>query len=247
MFSALGVRYVDHVAVTTRDLMATLADYLSLPGTRLINGPGQNAAQDVLFAFVDLGAGGVVELLAPLSEQSPIHSHLAQGGGTYHYCYAVEDLAKAITTATQDFGARLVKPAQADDAFYGRQVAFLFHPNHGLFELVEAWPSGVSMTRPGKHVQSSSSTLETSVRGDDTAQALLDVFNRVMQTDYAQGEGLSIDLVAEWDSLKHLLLVMEAERAFEIHIPADTFATLTTFNQLNDYVQKSRKTHERNN
>lgn len=41
MFSALGVRYVDHVAVTTRDLMTTLADYLSLPGARLINGPGK--------------------------------------------------------------------------------------------------------------------------------------------------------------------------------------------------------------
>ena len=77
MFSALGIRYVDHVAVTTKDLMQTLADYLTLPGVRLINGPGQNIAQDVLFAFVDLGAGGIVEVLAPLSEQSPIYSHLA--------------------------------------------------------------------------------------------------------------------------------------------------------------------------
>lgn len=241
MFSALGVRYVDHVAVTTRDLMATLADYLSLPGARLINGPGQNAAQDVLFAFVDLGAGGVVELLAPLSEQSPIHSHLAQGGGTYHYCYAVEDLAKAMATATQDFGARLVKSAQADDAFYGRQVAFLFHPNHGLFELVEAWPSGVSITRPGQRVQSSSSTLEASVSGDDTTQALLDVFNRVMQTDYATADALTMESVAAWDSLKHLLLIMEVEQVFELRIPADALSELTGFERLLAYVRQHRK------
>lgn len=241
MFRALGVRYVDHVAVTTRDLMATLADYLSLPGARLINGPGQNAAQDVLFAFVDLGAGGVVELLAPLSEQSPIHSHLAQGGGTYYVCYAVEDLAQAITTATQDFGARLVKPAQADDAFYGRQVAFLFHPNHGLFELVEAWPNGVSISRPAKSVQSSSSTLEASMSGDDSTQALLDVFNRVMQTDYAQGNGLTMDNVASWDSLKHLLLIMEVEKVFELRIAADALSELTGFEKLLAYVRQHLK------
>lgn len=241
MFSALGVRYVDHVAVTTRDLMPTLADYLSLPGARLINGPGQNRAQDVLFAFVDLGAGGVVEVLAPLSEQSPIYLHLAQGGGTYYVCFAVEDLAQAITTATQDFGARLVKPAQADDAFYGRQVAFLFHPNHGLFELVEAWPNGVSISRPANSVQSSSSTLEASVSGDDTTQALLDLFNRVMQTDYATGDALTMDRVAAWDSLKHLLLIMEVERVFELRIPADELSRLVSFNQLLTYVRQGQK------
>lgn len=241
MFSALGVRYVDHVAVTTRDLMPTLADYLSLPGARLINGPGQNRAQGVLFAFVDLGAGGVVEVLAPLSEQSPIYLHLAQGGGTYYVCFAVEDLAQAITTATQDFGARLVKPAQADDAFYGRQVAFLFHPNHGLFELVEAWPNGVSITRPANSVQSSSSTLEASVSGDDTTQALLDLFNRVMQTDYATGDALTMDKVAVWDSLKHLLLIMEVERVFELRIPADELSRLVSFNQLLTYVRQGQK------
>ncbi|MFA6700448.1 MAG: VOC family protein [Thiomicrospira sp.] len=241
MFSALGVRYVDHVAVTTKDLMPTLADYLSLPGARLINGPGQNRAQDVLFAFVDLGAGGVVEVLAPLSEQSPIYSHLAQGGGTYHVCYAVENLAQAITTATQDFGARLVKPAQADDAFYGRQVAFLFHPNHGLFELVEAWPNGVSISRPANSIQSSPSTLEASVRGDDTTQALLEVFNRVMQTDYATGDALTMDTVAVWDSLKHLLLIMEVERVFELRIPADELSRLVSFNQLLTYVRQGQK------
>lgn len=241
MFSALGVRYVDHVAVTTRDLMPTLADYLSLPGARLINGPGQNRAQDVLFAFVDLGAGGVVEVLAPLSEQSPIYLHLAQGGGTYYVCFAVEDLAQAITTATQDFGARLVKPAQADDAFYGRQVAFLFHPNHGLFELVEAWPSGVSIGRPANSVQASSSTLEASVSGDDTTQTLLDLFNRVMQTDYATGDALTMDRVAAWDSLKHLLLIMEVERVFELRIPADELSRLVSFNQLLTYVRQGQK------
>jgi acyl carrier protein len=244
MFSALGVRYVDHVAVTTRDLMATLADYLSLPGARLINGPGQNAAQDVVFAFVDLGAGGVVALLAPLSEQSPIHSHLAQGGGTYHYCYAVEDLAKAITKATQDFGARLVKSAQADDAFYGRQVAFLFHPNHGLFELVEAWPNGVSISRPANvAVELSRLSPASALSSADAAVSsrLLALFNRVMQTDYAQGDGLTMDNVASWDSLKHLLLIMEVEQVFELRIAADALSELTGFEKLLAYVRQHRK------
>lgn len=244
MFSALGVRYVDHVAVTTRDLMTTLADYLSLPGARLINGQGQNAAQDVLFAFVDLGTAGVVELLAPLSEQSPIHSHLAQGGGTYHYCYAVEDLAKAMTTATQDFGARLVISAQADDAFYGRQVAFLFHPNHGLFELVEAWPSSVSISSPAKvavELSRLSPVSALSLEDASVSSRLLALFNQVMQTNYAQSDNLTMDKVASWDSLKHLLLIMEVEKVFELRIPADVLSELTGFEQLLVYVNQHRK------
>ena len=241
MFSALGVRYVDHVAVTTKDLMPTLADYLALPGARLINGPGQNSAQDVLFAFVDLGAGGVVEVLAPLSKQSPIYSHLAQGGGTYHVCYAVENLAQAITTATQDFGARLVKPAQADDAFYGRQVAFLFHPNHGLFELVEAWPNSVSITRPGVDQSSKQTTLERSPNGN-VEQALLSIFNQVMNTDFIEPSAdITMQSVPQWDSLKHLLLMMDIERAFEIEIPADTLASLTRFDLLSHYLREHIK------
>lgn len=239
MFSALGIRYVDHVAVTTKDLMQTLADYLTLPGARLINGPGQNTAQDVLFAFVDLGAGGVVEVLAPLSEQSPIYSHLAQGGGTYHICYAVEDLAQAITTATQNFSARLVKPAQADDAFYGRQVAFLFHPNHGLFELVEAFPSGLPNTRFDEI--NTAQSITNSATNDDTEQTLLNVFNRVMQTDYVNGDTLKMDTVAAWDSLKHLLLIMEVELVFECRIPADELSRLISFNQLLTYVRQVQK------
>lgn len=241
MFSALGVRYVDHVAVTTKDLMPTLADYLALPGARLINGPGQNSAQDVLFAFVDLGAGGVVKVLAPLSEQSPIYSHLAQGGGTYHVCYAVENLAQAITTATQDFGARLVKPAQADDAFYGRQVAFLFHSNHGLFELVEAWPNGVSITRSGVDQSSKQTTLERSPNGN-VEQALLSIFNQVMNTDFMEPSAdITMQSVPQWDSLKHLLLMMDIERAFEIEIPADTLASLTSLNSLIQFLNQNVK------
>jgi acyl carrier protein len=239
MFSALGVRYVDHVAVTTKDLMPTLTDYLSLPGARLINGPGKNTAQDVIFAFVQLGQGGVVEILAPLSEQSPIHSHLTQGGGTYHVCYAVEDLLQAITTATQDFGARLIKPAHADDAFYGRKVAFLFHPNHGLFELLEAWPSGLAITNSVEFELPKSMT--SVANADDIAETLLDVFNLTMQTEYTTGATLTMDSVVAWDSLKHLLLVMEIERVFQLSIPADELGCLVSFNQLLAYVRQGQK------
>lgn len=239
MFNALGVRYVDHVAVTTHDLISTLTDYLSLPGARLINGPGQNQAQDVVFAFVQLEGGSVVEVLAPLSEQSPIHSQLAQGGGTYHVCYAVEDLAQAIAVATQKYGARLVKPACADDAFYSRQVAFLFHPNHGLFELLEAWPSVVVSTKPGETVKPQS--LKSSDAQDELAQALLDIFNQVMQADYTSGATLTMDTVAAWDSLKHLLLIMEIERVFELRIPASQLSRLVSFSQLLTYVRQGQK------
>ena len=239
MFSALGIRYVDHFAVTTESLMTTLTDYLSLPGARLINGPGKNTAQDVLFAFVQLAQGSVVEILAPLNEQSPIHSHLKQGGGSYHVCYAVEDLASAIKTATQNFGARLIRPERADDAFYGRKVAFLFHPNHGLFELVEAWPNGISEINPCNLEKPVS--IKSVVTHYNYAETLLDIFNRTMQTEYTIENTLTMDLVPEWDSLKHLLLLMEIERIFEINIPADDLADLDSMDKILKYIQQATK------
>lgn len=77
--------------------------------------------------------------------------------------------------------------------------------------------------------------------GDDTTQALLDLFNRVMQTDYATGDALTMDRVAAWDSLKHLLLIMEVERVFELRIPADELSRLVSFNQLLTYVRQGQK------
>jgi catechol 2,3-dioxygenase-like lactoylglutathione lyase family enzyme len=138
LLSSCGVVYIDHIAVTTPDFDKTVAEYLSLPGSRLLKGPGNNPTQKVRYAFVLLDRGMVIEILG-VGEDSPIERHVRQGGGPYHFCYAVEDIDRSVAQARMS-GARIVADPAEDVAFDGRRVAFLFHDSLGLFELVEASP-----------------------------------------------------------------------------------------------------------
>jgi catechol 2,3-dioxygenase-like lactoylglutathione lyase family enzyme len=134
----LGILGVDHVAVTTRHFDQTVADYLSLPGTRIERGPGWNPTQRVDFAFVSLGSGLTVEVLGLRPDvDSPIEEHVRRGGGAYHLCYIVQDIDAALARVKEARG-KLVVPPTPDVAFNGRRIAFFMHRAHGLVELVEA-------------------------------------------------------------------------------------------------------------
>ena len=89
-FDQIGVNGVDHIAVTTNSFEDTLASWLSIPGTIITKGPGDNEVKKCRFAFVQTPEGSVVEILSPLDETSPICSHLSIGGGAYHFCFFVK-------------------------------------------------------------------------------------------------------------------------------------------------------------
>jgi catechol 2,3-dioxygenase-like lactoylglutathione lyase family enzyme len=134
----LGIRGVDHVAVTTRHFDQTIADYLSLPDARLARGPGWNPTQRVDYAFISLAGGLTVEVLGLKPDvTSPIEEHVRRGGGAYHLCYLVGDLDAAMARVREARG-KIVVPPTPDVAFDGRRIAFFMHRAHGLVELVEA-------------------------------------------------------------------------------------------------------------
>lgn len=227
MFSALGVLHVDHYAVTTKDLMATLKDFLSIPGSKLLRGPGENPAQQVYYAFVELNGMGVVEILAPLDDTSPIIGHLSSGGGAYHLCYAVQDIDNAIKVSEQDFGAKLIVAPRADGAFDGRRVAFLIHPNHGLFELLEAYPVN--------SIPVSSQPINVEVI-DSKKEKLMVIYHSVIDNSSVDYELVSMANCPEWDSFKHLMLIMEVEKQFEVSIPASDMSKLDSLEKIENYL-----------
>ena len=90
----------------------------------------------VRIQFLRLGAE-VVELVAPLTDDSPIRKTLQKGNGTpYHICYEVESLDEA----EREFKAmRFIvfkKPSPAP-AIEMRRVAWFYSRNNGIIELVE--------------------------------------------------------------------------------------------------------------
>ena len=228
MFSALGVLHVDHYAVTTKDLTATLNDFLSIPNAKLLRGPGENPAQQVYYAFVELNGMGVVEILAPLNESSPILSHLTSGGGAYHVCYAVKDLDEAVNVAEKEFGAKLILEPRKDGAFDGRRVAFLVHPNHGLFELLEAYPAKRIMVLPQ----------DSKVKKSESNKyKLMEIYRTVIGQIEIDFEKVNMANSLEWDSFKHLMYIMEVEKQFEISIPAADMSSLDSLSKIENYLR----------
>jgi len=95
------------------------------------------ASQGVEAVLLDVGESHV-ELLKPLSEESPVGRFLAKKGpGLHHVAYQVEDVAAALQQA-RDNGMRLIDETPRT-GIRGTQVAFLHPATAGgvLTELVQ--------------------------------------------------------------------------------------------------------------
>lgn len=224
------VLYVDHIAVTTPAFDQTLGDYLGLAGSRLLKGPALNPAQKVHYAFVRLADGIVVEILG-VEPGSPITSHVEHGGGPYHFCYAVADIAASVALATEA-GAKLLVAPMPDVAFDGRCIAFLFHRSQGVFEFVEAFPRSAGAMSAEFPLRPSSSVgrVAPARTPSDVATRLEAVFRRVFPSLGSMSVAeAAIRNTPGWDSLAQIRLIMEIESEFGVSIPAEAIAELTTY------------------
>ena len=90
----------------------------------------------VRIQFMRLG-DSVIELVAPLTADSPIRKTLQNGGGTpYHICYEVDSLETAEVELKQKRFIVFKAPAPAP-AIGNRRVEWFFAANGGIMELVE--------------------------------------------------------------------------------------------------------------
>jgi len=127
-----------HLGVAVSKLEGTLQSYAQLFGYKLISGPFDDPIQKVSVCF--LGSGdpddAVVELVAPLTEDSPVKGVLARGGGAYHMCFETPRLDEALTDVLAKGCLLVSKPVPAV-AFGGRRIAWIYTPTRQLIELLE--------------------------------------------------------------------------------------------------------------
>ena len=96
----------------------------------------EDALRKVRIQFMRLG-DDVVELVAPLTDDSPIRKTIQNGSGTpYHICYEVDSLEEAEEELKQKRYIVFRKPAPAP-AIGDRRVEWFFAANGGIMELVE--------------------------------------------------------------------------------------------------------------
>ncbi len=136
--SQLGFR-LSHVGVAVAELKQSAAILETLFGYKVISGPFDDPIQKVTVSFLkqDRDDAAEIELIAPLTDDSPVRSILAKGtGAAYHLCFETSDLDAALAHAKRH-GCIMVSPPAPAVAFGGRRIAWFYTPARQLFELVE--------------------------------------------------------------------------------------------------------------
>jgi methylmalonyl-CoA/ethylmalonyl-CoA epimerase len=133
---------IDHVGIAVNDLDASVQFYESTFGLT-IAGRETNEAQGVREAMLYVAEGpagsSYVQLLEPLSPETPVGKFLAtRGEGVHHIGYGVTDVASALEQLRAD-GIRLVDERPRHGSL-GASIAFLHPKSVGgvLTELVHA-------------------------------------------------------------------------------------------------------------
>ena len=107
-------------------------------GWKVRGGITDDGPRKVRIAFLEK-EGLLLELVAPLGDDSPVHQTLKQNKGVptpYHICYEVESLDAARIELKQK-GFMPFIPAAPAPAIEARNVEWFFALNLGIIELVE--------------------------------------------------------------------------------------------------------------
>ena len=124
---------LDHVAIAVRDLDAALAAYESRYGAIPLYRETVES-QGVEEAMIPVG-GSFVQLLQPLSDETPVGKFLSKNGeGLHHIAYAVTDIEHALEHLKAE-GARLID-SEPRIGGRGARIAFV-HPADLVGTLVE--------------------------------------------------------------------------------------------------------------
>jgi methylmalonyl-CoA/ethylmalonyl-CoA epimerase len=125
---------VHHIGYIVRSMVEAKEIFSSM-GYEVFDSTTDNR-RDIEIAFVN-NENVLVELIMPLSDKAVVNSYLKKNGPTpYHICYLVNNLESQLENMRSN-GFIIVEKPEAAPALENRKVAFLFHKDIGLVELLE--------------------------------------------------------------------------------------------------------------
>ncbi|MCB0847304.1 MAG: VOC family protein [Bacteroidetes bacterium] len=131
-----------HIGLVVPNLQTSLGEITQFLPFQEISLPAEVESQKVKVCFLKMG-DSAIELIEPMTDDSPVAEFARKGGGIHHLCFEVEDIHQSIEKLTAE-GAIVVTPPVI--GFEGRLIAFLFlrmkHTNCNLIELAERRSSG---------------------------------------------------------------------------------------------------------
>jgi len=124
-----------HIGYAVRDIRESVSQF-ELFGFELYGEITDDPQRNVKICFMR-NQDTLVELIAPLNQNSPVSKWLEKNGcSPYHFCYESNNIKNDIRHFKENGAKEISKPLAAP-AIEGKLVAFLYLSSLGIVELVE--------------------------------------------------------------------------------------------------------------
>lgn len=130
---------LSHVGIIVKDIEEGIKNHETLFGYKQLGDIVEDPIQKVNVVLMGHSDDDPVkiELISPLSEDSPVTELLKKRQSIYHLCYEVPDIEVAMKEARKNGAIVISKPVEAP-LFDYRKICFLFTKDHYVIELVES-------------------------------------------------------------------------------------------------------------
>ena len=128
---------INHIGVVVKNIEKSVEYYRAYFEFEQVSTIYDDFNQKVRIAFVKPpNQDFKLELIEPLTEDSPVMNALIRGGGLNHVCYEVQDINHAICLL-RDKGSKLISGPTPAVAFRNKSIAFLYTKQGDIIELLE--------------------------------------------------------------------------------------------------------------
>lgn len=127
-----------HIGIVVDDLKSSILRHRSTFNIRPITEIVTDSVQKVRVVLLsgDEERGVPIELIAPLTEDSPVSRVLEKENHLYHVCFEVDNIDHALKVARTQGAIIVSKPAEAT-LYKGKRIAFIYTRDKYLVEFVE--------------------------------------------------------------------------------------------------------------
>jgi len=125
-----------HIGYVVPSIAEGMRRWESAVFARSVSAMYTDEIQKATVLFLELSDGVRLELVEPLTCDSPVNAFLSRGGGLHHLCFEVENLTQQIQHMRQQH-AVLVRRPQPAVAFGGRRIAWMMTRDGMLIEYLE--------------------------------------------------------------------------------------------------------------
>jgi methylmalonyl-CoA/ethylmalonyl-CoA epimerase len=127
-----------HVGIVVDDIESGIQRYKALfgfvPVSEVVDDPIQKVSV-VLLSNAE-SDGAPIELIAPLTDDSPVSNILKGNVRLYHLCFLVDNIEEALQNFRSN-GAIIISGPVPAELFEGKKIAFVYSPDKYVIELLE--------------------------------------------------------------------------------------------------------------